>query len=313
MNDTRTLIQAPLWRSPRFAAAHSELTVPGCFALVATPMLRVTNPIPPSDPAGGLLRWLDLDVLVALDRWNRSGFCMLGHQDLLRAMGYDSRCRLPYRTTLASVRRLAAIRLELKRPGDIAQNWQERGPLLHHVEIDMTAGKRLLHLAVDPWWTAGLSTWWSSADGRIYRALGRADRNCGLARRLYMLLASLRNSEGSVVLPAQILSECLADRHGPGQGGALRYHDPGDPRSRLGAALGLLHRLGIWTCDSVMGSRTSLVLHGRLLHPSHLLPEPSGRTRRPCLVSIDPARWRPIPESMDEENIVLDPDDDANF
>jgi len=311
MDDRLTLIHAPLWRSPRFAAAHAELTVPAGGLPVATPALRVTNPIPCSDPAGGMLRWMDLDVLVALNRWSwdRSRVCMLGHQDLLRTMGYNSKRRLPYCTTLASVNRLASIRIELQRPGDPAQRWEVGGPLLRHLTVTMTAGKRLLSFVVDPWWTATLATWWTCDDEMIYRALGRADRTCGLARRFYLLLASLRNSEGDVVLPVEILSERLADRHGPGQGGSLRFHDPGDPRSQLGAALGLLHRLGVWSCDTVVGSRTSLILHGRLLQPNTLLPDPSERARRACQVSVDPARWMPIPNSIDEEHVVLDPDD----
>jgi hypothetical protein len=311
MDDRLTLIHAPIWRSPRFAAAHAELTVPAGSPPVTTPTLRVTNPIPCSDPAGGVLRWLDLDVLIALNRWSwdSSCVCTLGHQDLLQTMGYNSSRRLPYRTTLASVRRLAAIRIELQKPVEASQNWEVGGPLLRHLEVHMTAGKRLLSLAVDPWWTFSLASWWTCDDERIYRAIGRADRTCGLARRLYLLLASLRTGDGTVVLPVQVLNECLAERHGPGKGSTLRFHDPCDPRSQLGNALGLLHRLGIWICDSVKGSRTSLLLQGRLLQPGTLLPEPLGRVRRACQVSIDPARWRPIPGSVDEEHVVIDPDD----
>ena len=305
------LIHAPIWRSPRFAATHDEFTVPSCSALEATPALRVKNPIPRSDPAGGVLRWLDLDVLVALHGSSRAGSCTVGHQDLMRAMGYVVRRRLPYRATLASLRRLAVIHIELQRSGDAAGAWEVRGPLLRHFNAEMTAGQRLLHVAVDPWWNSSLATWWTPSDGRMYRALGRADRIGGLARQLYVLLANLRQCDGMVDLPVAFLIERFADRHGPGQHGKLRFRNPGDPRSQLGADLGLLHRLGMWSCEPVAGSRETVVLRGRLRQPIALPPDYAGRVRRSAQCSIDPAQWEPRPGSVDEEHIVLDPDDES--
>jgi len=88
-----------------------------------------------------------------------------------------------YRATLASVRRLAALCIELQNQDDPDQNWEMRGPLLQHLEMNMTAGRRLLRLAVNPWWTASLMPWWTPTDGRIYRALGRADPNLASIRQ----------------------------------------------------------------------------------------------------------------------------------
>jgi len=312
MEASRPLIHAPLWRSPRFAAQHQELAIPAFATAPTTPALCLCNPLSRRDPAGGVFRWLDLDVLVALAGWQRrhpGSELTLTHLDLLAAMGYDLRQRLPYAGTLAALQRLAQTRILLLRsPAEEGPGREEPGPLLHRADVITTAGSRILRLSVNPWWTNSLEGWWTPDDERIYSAIARADRCRGLVRRLYLLLASVRGPTGAIALPLSVLTDRLADRHGPGRDTPLRFRNPCDPRSQLGAALGLLHRLGILSCATAAGPREELVVQGQLHRPD-LLPLRPGRHRKSPLVAIDPQRWQPAPDSMNEELVVLSMDE----
>jgi hypothetical protein len=253
----RQLCTEPLWLHPRTASCVSTMhrrwwdVVDGPQGLTRWEHhTEVANPLAANDRAAssphGLLRYLDLDVLMALSHaWVRQGADDLAvrQADLLRWMGYDSLLTAPYAELLASLHRLHAVQLccwsGSARPATPALT-----RLVDGLHVERQPSGTTYHIRLSNSWRDALfAGHWQEIDLDGYAHLTRTQRRDGLARVIYTYLTAQRDRSGGFCVP----KEALVQRYAPRKPDQIRkrYADDAHPHSALPRALVALQRAGI--------------------------------------------------------------------
>lgn len=193
--------------------------------------VETTNVLEDRELAGlayGLLRYLDLDVAMAMSwaftRTGRRTF-EISQADLLRAMGHESLDTVSYAELTASYKRIQNTKIIVAEAGtDIkdAASWQiadhigtnheRRDFAMTTVEVDLNR----------TWRDAITSHDWQAVDVDSYVHLARRYRKLGMARVIYLYLASWRNPAGGFRIPIAPFLERYAQRR---TDGSYRYPD----------------------------------------------------------------------------------------
>jgi hypothetical protein len=255
------LLRAPIWNAPQLAARyHHQRKSWNEFrnGVKVTQIVEVSNQraeltkegeSPRASPSG-LLRYLDLDVLMCLAyNWTMTGERRIAREQstLLRWMGYQSLDDAPWRELRASVRRLASTDIVIYDEGaDLAEIDPIRLVTKPQMEEGLGRGNK-------GWLTAGLSEdWcvalheigWRTVDMRPYVFLAQKNREQGLARVIYLFLSSLRQSDGTFQCPMHWITNRFADKRG-GPDGANKFANPLDGKSRFYKAWMALQETGV--------------------------------------------------------------------
>lgn len=255
--------RAPLWFEPQYASRHMQAKrtwhdwdIKGSGILQRWELHQVNNLDRPEDGgvgASGLLRYLDLDVAMALSMyWAQSGNGTIELElcDLLRAMGYESLDNAPYQELRFGLTRLKHVDIALFRSGAnralilpwniLSEAWISEQPASGHPST--------LNVQLSRAWEEALSHgMWQAVDLNSYVLLAHRDRSNGLARVLYLYLSSWRTDGNKVRIPLRGLAERFAQRR---TDGTYRFRDPiGDRRSVLNRGLQHLVDNGVFTID----------------------------------------------------------------
>lgn len=259
----QSFCRAPLWFEPQFASRHIQVKriwhdwdSQGSGRLQRWELHQVNNLQRAEDGtigASGLLRYLDLDVAIALSMyWAQSGNGSIEIElcELLRAMGYETLDNAPYQELRHGLTRLKHVDIALIRSGTnraLTLPWnilsEVRVKEHHGIGQPSTINVQLSHA-----WEEALSQGlWQSIDLNTYILLAHRDRSNGLARVLYLYLSSWRTNNNQVRIPLSGLAERFAQRRSDG---SYRFRDPiGDTRSVLYRGLQHLVVNGVFSID----------------------------------------------------------------
>jgi len=282
----KVLLQSPIWFEPRFASARQAFGTE--FMPYSDPrethIASQANILPRGNGRGqstGLLRWLDLDVVMALSfAWTQTGdrHVEMRQRDILQLMGYEDLTQAPYEELRGSIRRLGATQIAIfpkGQPTDEVSWWK----ILDHnerVAIHEKGQPLVIRATLSEGWEMALRgiADWQMVDLRCYAHLVRHARRTGLARLLYLFFASWRKADRSFEVPLQWVAQRFADRHAPASldtgFGSFRYRNPLSPQSKLGRALKLLSDSGVLEIYDSHGTRESVRLRGSFLQPKGL-------------------------------------------
>jgi hypothetical protein len=252
------LLEAPIWNHPRTAAGSSTQARTWRKRDVQH-NVEVVNPLGPtqSGDAHGLLRWLDLDVILALSHGalrSQSLDVAILQADALRWMGYDDLLSAPYDTLRASITRLRHVDIlhwhGPERP-EATSDHLDRWRLLDHAKIEEGASLRrgrghviIAHLS--QWWAQSLKNGqWQELNLDAYAHLVRSYRRYGLARVLYAYLTAQRLGvgQGEARVSWADLDWVLTPRKSDGI--RRRYATLNNPNNPLPAAAMLLAQAGV--------------------------------------------------------------------
>lgn len=252
------LLEAPIWIHPRTAAGASTMARTWRKRDVQH-NVEVVNPLGPaqSGDAHGLLRWLDLDVILALSHGalrQQSLDVAINQADALRWMGYEDLLSAPYDTLRASITRLRHVDIlhwhGTERP-EATSDHLDRWRLLDHAKIEEGASLRrgrghviIAHLS--QWWAQSLKNGqWQELNLDAYAHLVRSYRRNGLARVLYAYLTAQRLGvgQGEARVSWADLDWVLTPRKSDGI--RRRYATLNNPNNPLPAAAMLLIQAGV--------------------------------------------------------------------
>lgn len=336
------VLRAPLFWDARAAARrqtsrveYDMWTAGGQRSRYAT---QTANPIAPNqvgmdgrkDPSG-LLRYLDLDILMALSyEYTRTGQPRIttSQRLLLHLMGYSNIDTAPFREFRASIQRMAATTIvtsDTAAPPDAMAPW--RLIALNRITAGQQGRLGLLDASLSSEWAAATAEAWQVLDMRAYVHLCRTARLNGLARVLYLFLGGITDHRtGEFRCPLSWLQQRYADRRG-GPGGNYTYTNPLNPNGRLFAALQVLAEQKVLRLQEVLGNPNTpdkVLIRGSFAAASTfpLIPdiEPD---RQQVLIAIDkatgeilnPATLEPIrrlagktTEELEEADRESDPD-----
>jgi hypothetical protein len=255
----RQLLTHPIWFHPKTASCtpvvHRTWWDP---VETSSGIMRVQRHTEQSNPLGedparscsphGLLRFLDLDVVMALSyAWIRQGdHIEIAQADLLRWMGYDDLLKAPYDELRASLERLTSTSIALwdgeqRAPGVMPFRIVEYAS----VEQGAHAGSRVIKATVSRYWIESLKSGrWQEVDLDAYAHLTRSYRRNGLARVIYCYLTANRDNS---LESFRVLKDAVVQRYAPRKpdGKSLRYADHGNPNSALVRAMQVLRESGV--------------------------------------------------------------------
>lgn len=310
----RRLLHAPLWLPPRQAAQAQAIS----WRLSDGWRLDLANPLAlsegvggrPQHQASGLLRYGDLDVLLAVvHAWlvagrPESGLVDLSTLDLLRWMGYgdsrDSLVAAPYLALHASLERLRSCQFAVYRDADSsladdpAGRLALRAPALlagvvvqraarpgQPTEIRARLGDEVLAWMMDEAQAIDLDVY-------AYLARHPASRRVPLARVLYAAMSAWRKIDGSLDLPYGWLAERYGDRRAPsptGTPGRLIFCDALTQKSRLRTAFEALAATGALPCRRIaVNGLPRIIGHYRVPQD---MPRIRDQPRQKRLVELD--------------------------
>lgn len=310
----RRLLHAPLWLPPRQAAQAQAIS----WRLSDGWRLDLANPLAlsegvggrPQHQASGLLRYGDLDVLLAVvHAWlvagrPESGLVDLSTLDLLRWMGYgdsrDSLVAAPYLALHASLERLRSCQFAVYRDADSsladdpAGRLALRAPALlagvvvqraarpgQPTEIRARLGDEVLAWMMDEAQAIDLDVY-------AYLARHPASRRVPLARVLYAAMSAWRKIDGSLDLPYGWLAERYGDRRAPsttGTPGRLIFCDALTQKSRLRTAFEALATTGALPCRRIaVNGLPRIIGHYRVPQD---MPRIRDQPRQKRLVELD--------------------------
>ena len=293
----KVLLQSPIWYDPRFASSRQAFGteyVPRSDPreIEISSQANILPLHPGRGEAGGLLRHLDLDVVMALSfAWTITGdrHVEMRQKDILHLMGYEDLTQAPYNELRASIRRLAATKIAIY-PKDLPENEIDWWQILEHNErfVIREQGQPVAFRAtLSEGWEAclrGIADW-QVVDLQCYAHLVRHHRRMGLARTLYLYLASWRTSQRTFELPLRWIEERFADRNSPNDLtsglGSFRFKNPINAQSKLFRAFKALHQTGVIALDEVKGPRDSVVMRGQFVKPKDLPALPDVFAPRP--------------------------------
>jgi hypothetical protein len=287
----KVVLETPMWLDPRVAARRSRLTREFRDLWHGAPIvnsLDVANPLPPEGEGSrsqhGLLRYLDLDVIMALSKaWVESGggegSVEVEQIRIFEWMGYQNLLTAPYSELRASLQRLKWTSIAVGEAGGRPVPFKLIEGFSEEKE-DGRGSPKLLKARLDPIWCNALRTVhdWQAVDLQAYAKLAREHRRMGLARVIYLYLVSHRNASDEFHVPLYSLRDRYAQRRflpGPeGDDGqvagrsVLRRSDPMDDEELLKRALKTLHETGVCELAPVSAARLSdASLRGRFVRP----------------------------------------------
>lgn len=318
------LLRAPIWNAPQLAARyHHQKKSWNEFrnGVKITQIVEVSNQraeltkegeSPRASPSG-LLRYLDLDVLMCLAyNWTMTGERRIAREQstLLRWMGYQSLDDAPWRELRASVRRLASTDIVIY---DEGADLTEIDPIRLVTKPQMEEG---LGRGNKGWLTAGLSEdWcvalheigWRTVDMRPYVFLAKQNRELGLARVIYLFLSSLRQSDGSFQCPMHWITNRFADKRG-GPDGANKFANPLDEKSRFHKAWMTLQQTGVVKLTPLppidLADLGRQVITGNLT-PGDRFPElPRDQTGQEVCITVDKVTGVPYMTADHSEQLM---------
>jgi hypothetical protein len=245
-------------------------------------------------PSWGLLRYQDLDVTMVLSlQWTLTGSrdVEIEQRELLHRMGYGRLDCAPYDELHASLRRLTHTKVAVFRdgtPNHLVEPWQIIDET-HRTEPHQTGERSLITARLSRLWEDALaSAAWQAVDLNAYTHLVRVARRHGLARVLYLYLASWRDAKGGFNVPLFGIVDRFAQRRSDGR---LRYPILRDERCVLRKAITHLqqHRI-IEITEAIAGEDLLCArLTGRFTTVKPPAPVVEGRQ----LVYLAPSLWRP--------------------
>lgn len=256
----RELLWHPLWLHPRTASCALEMkrswwdVVVGSNGTinrwrrntyVANPRANTTKGASPH----GLLRYLDLDVLMALSQaYLRQGIrdLEIAQADLLRWMGYDDLLSAPYNELHSSLDRMVHTRIKLwsGSPDDVPPDNEVIQLITEQVQQDGPRNSVVFNARLGHLWTKMLEEGtWQEIDLDAFAHLARNYRRIGLARVIYAFLTTNRERDGRFCVP----KDAIVQRYVPRKPDQVRkrYADDADPRSSLVRALQVLREAGV--------------------------------------------------------------------
>ncbi len=295
----KIILQAPLWQDPQFSARH--MTMRRRYHDLANTgtkwVAELINVLPHDSsepaPSWGLLRYLDLDVVMVFSLlWTLTGSrnVEMEQHELLRCMGYGDLTNAPYDELHASIRRLTHTKIaifqehtpkHLVEPWQIIDDSQRTAP--NKIGNATTITARLSRL----WEEALNSSTWQAVDLNAYAHLVRVSRRNGLARVVYLFLASWRDNKNAFDIPLFWIVDRFAQRLSDGR---LRYPLLSHPRCLLKKSLELLQENQVIQITHALNGESleSARLIGRFLPVT--LPQLPKISRQ--LVFLSPSLWR---------------------
>lgn len=200
--------------------------------------------------AGGLLRWRDMDLAIAVSRsWTKrqSPFLECHQRELLAWMGYD--LSPPYREIHGSLDRLRRTAIALYVEGTSQEKipWFTIFKDCSSITTEHQRGSpTVIRTELSSAWLDALNSLhdWTVVDLDCYAHLARKARRLGLARALYLYFAA-RRSYNDMSFSASVteVRDAFADRKNLGEG--MCFSDPFNPRSRLFQAMKFLQDEGM--------------------------------------------------------------------
>lgn len=259
------------------------------------------------DPSG-LLRYLDLDILMALSyEFTRTGQPRIttSQRLLLHLMGYSNIDTAPFREFRASIQRMAATTIvtsDVAAPPDAMAPW--RLIALNRITAGHQGRLGLLDASLSSEWAAATAEMWQVLDMRGYVHLCRNARQNGLARVLYLFFGAITDHRtGEFRCPLSWLQQRYADRRG-GPGGSYTYSNPLHPNGRLWAALQVLTEHKVLRLHEVLGdpgSPDKVLIRGSFAAASSFPRIPDIEPdRQQVLIAIDKATGEMLnPETLE--------------
>lgn len=319
------LIQQPIWwnsrKATRYATTSRSYSMRDAGVEV-TYVAETSNAVPTPqdgersrDSPHGLLRYSDLDVLMALSyHFTRYGkpLVEVDQRTILTWMGYQQFDEAPYRELRASLQRMASTTISVSMKGaKIADYIPSRLVALH----GMTEGgghgaKGTIKASLTEEWRQSLGKGFTLVDMHAYAHLCRVDRECGLARVLFLFFASLKvHANGQFNVPLSWVSDRWRDTTGVDQ--TPVFADPLDRKGQLFEALCLLHSSGVMSVgESNEDDRGRVTAERRLcgtFAPAAnipRIPEESGPRQIALFVSN---RFTGLPAPADEDDHTQPP------
>jgi hypothetical protein len=258
----KTIFQWPIWLQPKTATAAGTRYMRQWVQYRTTDGrvypwhygLQVLNA---SDrqygraSSAGALRWIDLDVLMALSAASyraRSMRIEIEQVDILRWMGYQNLLSAPYDEFRASLSRLAGTTIEhwsgLERPAA-----PETVSLLSGFSLlnpSRAGSSRHITVNLSDFWMTQISRGnWQEVDLDAYAHLARKYRMHGLVRALFCWFTAHRTTGNLNIFVARKddMFELFRPRKPDGRG--VRYNNPLHPNSSLTKALNFLQESGL--------------------------------------------------------------------
>ena len=292
------IFRTPMWVhhrtaalcTPRYTRKWNEILPQGT---PVTQVVEVVNNLPPTTlpSAHGALRYLDLDVIMALSlSWTRTQSPMveIEQRQLFKWMGYTDLTKAPYDELKCSLKRLENAQIAIYQEGSDPRHISPFR-LIDGVSIREESRERgnplVISTTLNRVWEAALAASdWQAVDLFGYARLVRDHRMIGLARVIYLYLASWRKPDGSFEVPMWSIRERFAQVR---PGGTLKYHDPFNPSGMLMKALTVLHRSGVMTLDDVRPKdiHTQVLLTGRFIKTE----DPDGGAHQQWFIA--PGMW----------------------
>lgn len=292
------IFRTPMWVhhrtaalcSPRYTRQWNDVLPQGTSV---KQVVEVVNNLPATTPpsAHGALRYLDLDVIMALSlSWTRtqSPLVEIEQRQLFKWMGYTDLTKAPYDELKCSLKRLENAQIAIYQEGSDPRNispFRLIDGVSFREEQRARGSPLIISTTLNRVWEAALAaSEWQAVDLIGYARLVRDHRMIGLARVIYLFLASWRKPDGSFEVPMWSIRERFAQVRPDGN---LKYHDPFNASGMLMKALTVLHRSGVMTLDDVRpkGIHTKVMLTGRFVR----IEDPDGGARQQWFIA--PGMW----------------------
>jgi hypothetical protein len=253
----KVILDTPMWLDPRKASKTAFHRQQYTNLLGGTPIpctVEITNNLPLTGrgSAGGVLRYLDLDVLMALSlAWTQAG-CPSGpsaaleieQRAMLNWLGFENLTRAPYVELRASLERLEFTTIALWSGSETPPPGTRPFRLLEGQtmrEDQNSQGKpKIINVRLADIWREALANIhdWQAVDVYSYAHLAKTNRRLGLARVLFLYLMCSRQKDESFSIPMTMIRDRFAQRR---PNGSLVYANPLDERGALGKAIKHLH------------------------------------------------------------------------
>ena len=306
------ILRTPMWVHHRTAALSGTYTRKWHEILPqghqVTQVVQVINNLPPTDApsAHGTLRYLDLDVIMALSlSWTRTQnpAVEVEQRQLFKWMGYDDLTLAPYDELKYSLKRLESTQIAIFQEGSDPRHitpFRLIDSVVVREEPREKGKPMVIHTTLNRVWEQALATSdWQAVDLIGYAKLVREHRMVGLARVIYLFLASWRQPDGSFEIPVWALRERFAQVR---PNGVLKYNDPFNPSGMLMRALQALHQSGVVSFKDLDPSNipSQMMLVGTV----NRIRDPDGGHRQQWLIA--PGMWDDAPRVLtsgdDEQN-----------
>lgn len=247
----KLLLRTPMWVDPSVATKHGTMQRSYVDLVRGRPVghnVEVQNVL--KGHAGGVLRYMDLDILMALS----TGLAKYGttefeveQRHLLHLMGYNDLTKAPYTRLHAAIKRLKTAQIAIYQqntPQDQIAPFQLIEGFSERKHRSGKGGSQTWSIRLHDIWMEALQsdTEWQLVDMAAYSHLTRTFRRQGLARVIYLFLSSWRHNDGTFNIPYFALVQRYGRRH---TDGTLMYIDPANPNCVVHKALKTLHQSGI--------------------------------------------------------------------